>query len=64
MLESPDESTHWNCARYIHDHWLLPHYDQEMVEGNQPPVYYLLIASVASASNLPTARFASRMLKK
>jgi len=58
MLESPDESTHWNCARYIHDHWLLPHYDQEMVEGNQPPVYYLLIASVASASSLPTARFA------
>ena len=24
--EAPDEPAHWQYARYLHDHWRLPHY--------------------------------------
>lgn len=37
VSEAPDEPHHWMVARYMHDHWSLPHYDASLVEANQPP---------------------------
>ena len=48
IFEAPDESWHWEYARFIHDNGGLPKYSPEMVEGVQAPLYYLLIAPVAA----------------
>ncbi len=56
IFEAPDEPMHWDVARYIHDHSRLPVYASDMVEGNQPPLYYLLIAPVSGGTSQPTPR--------
>lgn len=55
IFEAPDESAHWDYARYIHYNWRLPPYSPAFVEGNQPPLYYLLIAPVAARTSSPKA---------
>jgi 4-amino-4-deoxy-L-arabinose transferase-like glycosyltransferase len=55
IFESPDEPAHWDYARYLHDHWRLPPYNSAYVEGNQPPLYYLLIASFSAESPAPAS---------
>jgi 4-amino-4-deoxy-L-arabinose transferase-like glycosyltransferase len=54
VFEAPDEPAHWQVARYVFDHQKLPLYDATMVEANQPPIYYLLIAPFARPSDEPT----------
>ncbi len=44
IFEAPDEPHHWLYAQYVHDHQRLPYYDSQLVEGNQAPLYYLLIS--------------------
>lgn len=53
IFETPDEMHHWQVARYIHEYWELPMYTPRIVEGNSPPLYYLLLAPVASDSQIP-----------
>jgi hypothetical protein len=53
VFESPDEPSHWQYARYLHDRWELPHYRQGFDEANSPPLYYLAIAPFAIESKLP-----------
>ncbi len=54
VFEAPDEPAHWQVARYVFDHQKLPLYDATMVEANQPPMYYMLIAPFARPSDEPT----------
>lgn len=54
IFESPDEPHHWLYARYLHDHWRLPPYDATYIDGNQPPLYYVLIAPVVSDNVSPS----------
>jgi 4-amino-4-deoxy-L-arabinose transferase-like glycosyltransferase len=53
VFEAPDEPHHWQYARYLHDHGRLPLFGPEFVEANSPPLYYLLVAPLASVSELP-----------
>lgn len=53
VFECPDEPHHWQYARYLHDHLSLPIYGPKFMEANSPPLYYLLIAPVAAASEVP-----------
>src|SRR5438874_8086785 len=53
IFEAPDEDQHWYYARYVHDHWQLPPYEPAFLEANQPPLYYSLIAPLASGTELP-----------
>ncbi len=53
IFEAPDEETHWQYARYVHDHWRIPLYGPAMWEGNQPPLYYWIIAPTARSFVLP-----------
>ena len=48
IFESPDEVHHWQYARYLRDEWRLPLYSPAFVEANSPPLYYALIAPVAT----------------
>jgi 4-amino-4-deoxy-L-arabinose transferase-like glycosyltransferase len=45
--EAPDEPAHWQYARYLHDHWRLPHYAPGFEEANSPPLAYALFAPFA-----------------
>ena len=45
--EAPDEPAHWQYARYLHDHWRLPHYAPGFEEANSPPLAYALFAPLA-----------------
>lgn len=53
VFEAPDEPAHWQYARFLHDHWKLPRYSQGVEEANSPPLYYLLIAPVATDTPVP-----------
>ena len=53
VFESPDEVHHWQYARYIHDLRKLPLYGPDFVEANSPPLYYALVAPVATESAHP-----------
>jgi 4-amino-4-deoxy-L-arabinose transferase-like glycosyltransferase len=53
IFEAPDEPHHWLFARYINDKKWLPVFNKELVEANSPPLYYALIAPVASESQFP-----------
>src|SRR5690349_927248 len=53
MFEAPDEAQHWEVARYINQNHSLPFYDEKMVEANQAPLYYLLMAPFARPSATP-----------
>jgi len=54
IFEAPDEPDHWNYARYMHDHGgALPPYNPAYDEGNEPPLYYALIAPFAVSSDRP-----------
>jgi hypothetical protein len=48
VFEAPDEHLHWQYARHLHDHAVLPIYGPHIAEGNSPPLYYALIAPVAA----------------
>jgi len=53
VFESPDEVHHWQYARYLHDAHKLPLYGPDFVEANSPPLYYALVAPVATESAYP-----------
>lgn len=53
VYESPDELHHWKYAQYIHSHLALPPYTTDYLEAPQPPLYYLLIAPLASSMRPP-----------
>lgn len=53
IFEAPDEPHHWLFARYINDKKWLPVFNKELVEANSPPLYYVLIAPVASDTPFP-----------
>jgi len=53
VFESPDEVHHWQYARYLHDAGKLPLYGPDFVEANSPPLYYALVAPVATESAQP-----------
>lgn len=53
ILEAPDEQSHWQYARYLHEQHSLPMYGPNFVEANSPPLYYLLIAPFATATEFP-----------
>jgi hypothetical protein len=55
VFESPDEAVHWQVARFINEHRRLPFYDANMVEANQPPLYYVLIAPIAGPTTYPAS---------
>ena len=59
IFEAPDETYHWDYARYVHDHWRLPPFSPAMVEATHPPLYYLLIAPLAVDGGLPQRRVES-----
>jgi 4-amino-4-deoxy-L-arabinose transferase-like glycosyltransferase len=56
IFEAPDEPHHWDYARYVHDHWKLPFYTTALLEANQPPLYYFLIAPVAKRAEVPPTK--------
>jgi 4-amino-4-deoxy-L-arabinose transferase-like glycosyltransferase len=51
--EAPDEPSHWQYARYLHDHWRLPHYAPGFEEANSPPLAYALFAPFATDVGTP-----------
>ena len=51
--EAPDEPAHWQYARYLHDHWRLPHYAPGFEEANSPPLAYALFAPLATEDHSP-----------
>lgn len=53
IFESPDEPHHWLYTAYVHSHLQLPPYDSSYVEGNQGPLYYVLMSPFASPSATP-----------
>ncbi len=53
IFESPDEPHHWNNAQYINAHLELPPYNGVYEEGNQAPLYYLLMSPLASRTATP-----------
>jgi 4-amino-4-deoxy-L-arabinose transferase-like glycosyltransferase len=53
VFESPDEPQHWLNARYIHDHLRLPPYNATYYEGNQAPLYYIVMAPFAFPDSGP-----------
>jgi 4-amino-4-deoxy-L-arabinose transferase-like glycosyltransferase len=58
IFEQPDEPSHWQYARYLHDHWRLPHYERGFAEANSPPLYYALAAPLAADSPVPPSAMA------
>jgi 4-amino-4-deoxy-L-arabinose transferase-like glycosyltransferase len=51
--EAPDEPAHWQYARYLHDHWRLPHYAPGFEEANSPPLAYAIFAPLATDAASP-----------
>lgn len=58
VFEGPDEPAHWQYAHYLHQNHALPIYGPRFVEANSPPLYYLLIAPLATDSKLPPIGYA------
>ncbi|MEO5824141.1 MAG: glycosyltransferase family 39 protein [Vicinamibacteraceae bacterium] len=58
--EAPDEPAHWQYARYLHDHWRLPHYAPGFEEANSPPLAYALFAPLAVDASSPDIILARR----
>jgi len=58
IFEAPDEPHHWQNAEYIHAYWKLPPYNQAFVEGNQAPLYYLLVSPFSIHSSVPPLKAA------
>ncbi len=66
IFGSYDEPGHYEYARYVAAHWRLPGRD-ELVQGRQPPLYYLpvalAIAAVDTSDNLqPQFALGSRIM--
>ena len=59
--EAPDEPAHWQYARYLHDHWRLPHYAPGFEEANSPPLAYLLFAPLAVDEGGPDMALTRRL---
>ena len=53
VFEAPDEPDHWQYARHLHDTLRLPIYSPSFLEGNSPPLYYGLVAPLATSNALP-----------
>jgi hypothetical protein len=51
--EAPDEPAHWQYARFLHDHWRLPHFAPGFEEANSPPLAYALFAPLAVDASSP-----------
>jgi hypothetical protein len=58
--EAPDEPAHWQYARYLHDHWRLPHFAPGFEEANSPPLAYALFAPLATDAATPDIVLAPR----
>lgn len=56
VFEAPDEPQHWQVANYFHLHRRLAPYNPSYVEGNQPPLYYVLVSPFATTSAQPPVR--------
>jgi 4-amino-4-deoxy-L-arabinose transferase-like glycosyltransferase len=57
IFECPDEPAHWQYAQYLRQTHSLPPYNHEFEEGNSPPLYYLLIAPLATETQAPPSAF-------
>lgn len=57
IFEGPDEPDHWKYAQYVHQHHALPPFNPSFREGHSPPLYYLLIAPIASEAAAPANTF-------
>jgi hypothetical protein len=53
IFEAPDEYLHWQYVRYLHEEKRLPIYGPFFAEANSPPLYYALVAPVASPTPGP-----------
>jgi 4-amino-4-deoxy-L-arabinose transferase-like glycosyltransferase len=53
IFESPDEHAHWQYVRYVRVNKGLPYLGKEMVEANQPPLYYVVVAPFANYTDIP-----------
>ncbi len=53
IFEAPDEPHHWLFARYLNEKKWLPVFTKDLVEANSPPLYYVLVAPLASDTTLP-----------
>ncbi len=53
IFEAPDEPSHWQYARHLHEHLSLPTYGKGFEEANSPPLYYAAIAPLARETNSP-----------
>ena len=58
--EAPDEPSHWQYARYLHDHWRLPRYQAGFEEANSPPLAYAVFAPLAADASTPEIVMARR----
>jgi 4-amino-4-deoxy-L-arabinose transferase-like glycosyltransferase len=52
--ETPDEPDHWLFLRYVREQHRLPVYGGGLGQAHQMPLYYILLAPLATASPLPT----------
>jgi 4-amino-4-deoxy-L-arabinose transferase-like glycosyltransferase len=57
IFESPDEIAHWQYAQYVRQNHALPPYNERFEEGISPPLYYILIAPLASPDPGPPPAF-------
>jgi 4-amino-4-deoxy-L-arabinose transferase-like glycosyltransferase len=57
IFEAPDEPAHWHYARYIHDNHTFPIFSEKLSQANTPPLYYILIAPLASATREPAVAY-------
>jgi hypothetical protein len=60
-FQAPDEYSHFSYAKYVHDAHQLPVQQNpavqpEELEFHQPPLYYVLAASLIPSTSLSTAR--------
>lgn len=53
VLEAPDEGSHWQYIRHLHDTHRLPVYGPSFLEANSPPLYYALLAPLGQAGPEP-----------
>ena len=57
VFEAPDEPAHWQYANYLNQNHALPVEGRSFPEAASPPLYYLLIAPLASHMELPPIGF-------
>ena len=53
VFEGPDEPAHWQYARYFHVNLQPPPFNEDFIEGIQPPLYYALVAALAFSADVP-----------